>query len=76
MAGAGHRAMRTIASAGGLSPLLIAYHAPYDESEETDKHQADNYCSDVIFDEFQHGLYLLLIQDQTFTFVVSFVASL
>lgn len=76
MAGSGHRAMRTIASAGTLSLLLVAYHALYDESEDTDKDQADNYRSDIIFDEFQHGLYLLSDSDQTFTFVVSFVASL
>ena len=76
MAGSGHRAKRTIASAGTLSLLLVAYHALYDESEDPDKDQADNYRSDIIFDEFQHGLYLQSDSDQTFTFVVSFVASL
>ena len=68
--------MRTIASAGTLSLLLVVYHALYDESEDTDKDQADNYRSDIIFDDFQHGLNLQSDSDQTFTFVVSFVASL
>ena len=49
MAGACHSTVGTIAAAGGFALFLIPHKAHYNSGDNSDKHKAYNYGSNICF---------------------------